>query len=128
MEALVTLHSIVRWLVLIALISSVVIAFRNRGSASWAPDALKPFSWTAIVFDIQVTIGLITYITHKSWGDNVFIAAIHPVFMLAALGFFHMNVAKARKTASPAAYKSLLVGSVVSLVLVLVAIPWVAST
>ncbi len=118
-------HSGIRWLVLLALLASIVMAAKNL-KGTWGEGSDKVFKITAILFDIQFTLGIVTYIVARTWeSDDNFVARIHPVVMLLALGVFHMAISRARKQASTASFRTLLVGSVVALVLVLAGIPWV---
>jgi hypothetical protein len=125
MNILVEAHSGLRWLVLLALLASIVMAARNL-KGSWGEGSDKVFKISAILFDIQFTLGIVTYIVEKTWeSSETFVAQIHPVVMLLALGVFHMAISRARKQASTASFRTLLIGSVVSLALVLAGIPWV---
>lgn len=124
MDFLVAAHSGLRWIVLLALLGAILFAAQNRNADSWPGGAIKPFLFTAIVFDLQVTLGIVLYLAGQGWEKNLFLAVIHPLIMLAALGAWHMFVAKARKAAAPSSYRTLLLGGVVSLALVIAAIPW----
>jgi hypothetical protein len=124
MDILVQAHSGVRWLVLLALLFAIVTAVRNL-KAEWTEQSIRPFSIAAVLFDIQVTLGIITYVVGKTWeSDDSFISRIHPLVMIIALGVLHMSIARARKSATTASYRTLLIGTVASLALVLAAIPW----
>ncbi len=126
MNILVEAHSGIRWLVLLALLASIVMAVRNL-KGSWGEGSDKVFKITAILFDIQVTLGFVTYVVAKTWeSDDNFIARVHPLVMLIALGVLHMSLGKARKQASTGSYRTLLIGTVLSLALVLAGIPWAA--
>jgi len=125
MDTLVVVHSVVRWLVLVALVAVAGIAVsRSRAGADWAGGADRPFALTAVLFDIQVALGIILWIGTQAWSDNVFIGVIHPLGMLAAAGVLHASVGRARTAASPGSYRTLLTGIGVTLVIVLLAIPW----
>lgn len=125
MNILVEAHSGIRWLVLAALIASIVVAARNL-SGTWGEGSDKVFKISAILFDIQVTLGLVTYIAEQTWeSSETFVAQIHPLVMFVALGVFHMSISRARKQASTASFKTLLIGSIAALALVIAGIPWV---
>ena len=124
MDILVAAHSGVRWLVLLAMLGAIFMAFRHLKDDTWTEGSIKPFSLAAIIFDIQVALGIITYLAGQAWSDNTFIAVIHPLFMLVAVGVWHMAIARARKEASGSSYRVLLIGAIVSLALVIAAIPW----
>lgn len=123
METLVTVHSAFRWVVLVAIVGAAGLAFARRG-AVWAEGADRPFVITSILFDIQLAIGIVLWIGTRAWDDNVFIAAIHPVGMLAAAGVLHAFIGRARKEGSTGPYRTLLIGLVSTAVLVVAAIPW----
>lgn len=125
METLAVVHSVVRWLVLIALAAAAGIAFsRSRAGAAWAEGSDRPFALTTVLFDIQVALGIVLWIGTEAWADNVFIGVIHPLGMLAAAGILHASVGRARAAASPASYRTVLLGFAAGLVLVLLVIPW----
>ena len=124
MEFLVTAHSVIRWIVLIVMLAAIGYAAQNRSAESFPAGAIKPFVFSAIVFDIQVTLGIIIYLFGQAWSKNLFLALIHPVTMLIALGVWHMFIARARKAAAPSSYRTLMIGGIVSLALVIAGIPW----
>jgi uncharacterized membrane protein len=124
MNILVEAHSGIRWLVLLALLASIVMAARNL-KGTWGEGSDKVFKISAILFDIQVTLGFVVYVVEQTWSsDDNFIARVHPLLMLIALGVLHMALSRARKQASSASYMTLLVGSLASLALVIGGIPW----
>ena len=126
MDTLVTIHSLVRWLVLAGLVGGLVVAFaasRRPGEAFANPV----FSGIAIVVDVQVTLGIILWIFNEGWNENFFIAVIHPVAMLVALGLLHIAIARGRKAARTdhaQGNRIVGVGMLVALVLIVAAIPW----
>ena len=126
LDTLVTIHSLVRWLVLVALVAGIVVAFgasRRPGEAFADPI----FSGVAIVVDIQVTIGIILWIFNDGWSQSVFMAYIHPIAMLAALGVAHAAIGRGRKAAKrdhAGGNRIVAIGLVVALVLVIGAVPW----
>lgn len=122
MEFLVEAHSGLRWLVLIALVATTVAAFmRARDDAG--PDA-RWLSWVAILFDIQVTIGLVLYLANAGWDQGGFIAYFHPIGMVAAIAVFHIGLARGRRTGGGAGWRTIGVMTLISLLLVVAAIPW----
>src|SRR5262245_53999743 len=93
MDFLVGLHSLWRWVVLIA----VVVAF-VRGVVGW----LRGGAWTendrtlvlvtTSVLDIQFLLGLAVYTIGKFWQkDDAFQAYIHPLVMIAAIIVVHVT-------------------------------------
>ena len=124
MDFLIAAHSGLRWIVLLLMLGVILLAAQNRNADTWSGGAIKPFLFSAIAFDIQVTLGIVVYVAGQAWEENVFLGVIHPLVMLAALGVWHMFIARARKAAAPSSYRTLLLGGVVSLALVIAAIPW----
>lgn len=125
METLAVVHSVVRWLVLAALVAVAGIAFsRQRAGAAWAEGSDRPFALTTVLFDIQVALGIVLWIGTQAWADNLFIGVIHPLGMLASAGILHASVGRARAAASSASYRTILLGFAIGLVLVLLVIPW----
>ena len=123
-ETLVDIHSIVRWAVLAALLAAVVYGFtRASGGASWTSKAGRPFTWSLMLIDIQVLIGVIVWISRKGWELGAFRAWIHPVGMLVALGVGHALVGRAGKAEGAGAYRLAAFGLLAALVIVAVSIP-----
>ena len=116
MQALVAAHSGLRWLVLAGLVAVAVWALgRGREAVpGWV-------AWVRILFIVQVLLGAVLYVANSGWEQGAFIAAWHPVAMVAALGAFEAGSGRARRTDTP---RTLGVFTVVSIVLVLAAIPW----
>ncbi len=125
METLVEIHSWFRWVVLAAMVVAVVYGFlRYRTRATWN-DRL--FALTAVLFDLQVALGIILWFGTQAWGDNAFIAYIHPVGMLVAVGLLHAVLGRARKQGDTPAYRLVATGFLLSLALTVGVIPWVRS-
>jgi hypothetical protein len=126
MDVLVNIHSIFRWVVLVALagaaIYGVVRALRRD---PWSSGAARPFALAAVALDIQVLIGIVLWVVSRGWEANPFVAVIHPVVMLLAVGVAHVAVRRARTNGtSPPAYWIGGLGTLGSLALVVAAIPW----
>ena len=138
--ALLTVHSYLRWLVLVA--GLVVVA---RAIAGMVADR----AWTArddaivrvfsISLDIQMLIGLIVYFflspfTYPAWSDLAatmrddavrFIVIEHQTGMLIAVALAHVGVARVRRNVNPARrHRTALIFFGLALVMVLVSIPW----
>lgn len=122
MDELVSIHSGVRWLVLVALVGGAAIALRRyRRKDDWS-DSI--YSWVAVTVDLQVTIGIVLWIGNRGFSQGFFIAVIHPVFMLGALGVVHAGMRMARSRADGSAHAVVGLGMFLALALVLAAIPW----
>lgn len=112
------LHSHWRWIVLIAAVVALVgsVMARSNPKAAWAS---RIGLFYTIALDVQFLIGLVLYVMHQAWNANVFIAYIHPVVMLLALGVAHMGRGRERRQGGGAG----LVPYLISIALVVAAIP-----
>lgn len=125
MGALVGLHSLWRWVVLIV----VTVAF-VRGLIGW----LRGGDWTSsdrilallatTAIDIQVVLGLIVYGIGQHWQSGPFLAYVHPAVMIVALVVAHIFSARAKRAATPIAkHRTLAIGLLVTIFLITAAIP-----
>ena len=122
MDIIVDIHSWLRWLVLLALISGAGLGFvRNSRGEPWQEGF---FSLAVIVVDVQVLLGIIVWIFNSGWDQGFFFAVLHPLFMLAAVAVAHVGLVRARKRNDPRSNLIVAWGFVISLVLVVMAVPW----
>lgn len=123
MQTLVEVHSGIRWLVLVALLGGTVLGYvRYRTNAEWNPNW---FQLAVMVVDIQVAIGLAIWFFYDGWRrEDAFYKVIHPAFMILALGVAHMGFAIAKKRKERRSWLIVAGSFVVSLVLIVGAIPW----
>ena len=122
METLVTVHSWLRWLVLLALLTGVVVAiYRYRARARFEPSL---YQLAVMTVDIQVTVGIVIWVVDDGWSETFFFKVLHPSFMLVALAIAHIGLALAKRRND--ARSNLLAGgsSLVALSLIVVGIPW----
>jgi hypothetical protein len=118
------IHSLFRWVVLLAGFYAVAAAFGRRNA--------RPGRWFAISLDIQLLVGLILYwlspITSGAVSDMAaamqnrvvrFWTVEHATSMIVALVLAHVGVARARKGKGGAAVLFLL-----ALLAILAGIPW----
>jgi hypothetical protein len=92
MEALVGLHSLWRWVVLLV----VTVAF-VRGAIGW----LRGGAWTGndrtltvvavSALDIQLLLGLVVYGMGNHWESSNFLAYVHPLVMIGAIAVAHVT-------------------------------------
>ena len=123
-DTLVTIHSIWRWLVLVALVVALVYGFtRPSGAAPLERSTAQPFTFALIMLDIQVLIGFVLWIAARGWELDVFRAWIHPVGMLIALAVGHAMVGRAKKSKGTSAYRTAAFGILATLVIVAGTIP-----
>jgi len=135
---LLALHSLFRWLVLISLIYSIYRAYMGytrKDTFTKSDNAWR--HWTATIAHTQLIIGIILYIkspivqyywsTHDSSTvfEVFFFSIIHFILMLVSVVIVTIGSAKAkRKTTDSDKYKTMLVWFVVTLIIILIAIPW----
>lgn len=118
---MVLLHSLMRWLVLIAAIAAIAGYARARGRSGFDALAERLGSLYAAAIGIQLVIGVVLWVIEGRWsGTNVFLSFIHPVMMLVATGVASAGVARARRTKSATVG---LIAVLLSLVILIVAIP-----
>ncbi len=137
MPAILMLHSIWRWVVLLAAAAAIIKAlvgwFRRQPWTEW-DDRLGMLYTLAI--DIQVLLGVILYIVEQRWRlPDPFFAYIHPAIMIAALVLAHIGRSRTRK-AAPASgtegapsydmrrHRTAATFYAVSFLLIVAAIPW----
>lgn len=121
---MVLVHSVLRWLVLLAAVAALVGYGRARGSAGFDHLTERLGSAYAGVIGLQVLIGIVLWLIQGRWnGDNVFLSFIHPLMMLAATGIASAGVARARRSHNAVVG---LVTVVASLIVVVLAIPTAA--
>ena len=122
MDILVEAHSGIRWLVVIGLIATVVVAImRSLGEAGPTDRWLQ---WIGVIFDIQVALGIILYFVNQGWTQGGFIGVFHPIGMLAAIAVFHIGLGRGRQTGGGQGWRTIGLMTLLSLILVFAAIPW----
>ena len=135
-----SIHSLLRWIVLIAAIVAVVQAFRGwLGKKEWTEVDGRLAMFLSMSIDLQVLVGLILYIflspltrtAFQSFGaamsDGVlrYWSVEHISLMILALGLVHAGRAISRKATQPASKhrRAALFYGLATLV-ILLAIPW----
>lgn len=133
-------HNGLRWLVLLALLISIVFAFSGWfGKRDWKKIDNISGLFLVIFMDIQFLIGIILYafvspITKAAFNDFGaamknselrFYAIEHFTFMIIALALVHIGRAKSKKDiAGWKRHRSAAIFYGISLLLILAAIPW----
>lgn len=141
-STLLSLHSIVRWLLLVLLLYSIYSAFigytRNK-NFSKTDNAFR--HWTATIAHIQLMIGIILYtqspIVKYFWTDTrialqnldlTFYGLIHIVLMVTVIVVLTIGSALAkRKPTDKEKFKTMLVWFSIALIIIFIAIPWTFS-
>ncbi|ASZ13989.1 hypothetical protein KTO58_04140 [Chitinophaga pendula] len=135
---LLTLHSIVRWLVLFFLLYSIIRAFRGYiGERSFTASDNAVRHWTATVAHIQLVLGMGLYVIspivrsivarHMESGinDGFFFRYIHIAMMLLGIVLLTIGSAKAKRIkVDKEKFRTIIIWYVLALVVILLAIPW----
>lgn len=136
---LLSLHSLVRWLVVVSLLLSLVVAYRGwiqRKSFTKANNSLR--HWTATIAHIQLILGVSIYflspiITYfwENYHDALhqralrFFGMEHSLMMLVAIVIVTIGSAKAkRKKTDLDKFKTIAIWYTIGLVIILVNVPW----
>ena len=135
-----SLHNILRWLVLAAALYAVARAFMGwLGRQPWTPASAGPGRVFTIAMDVQFLLGILLYgmlspVTRRAFADFGaamrdrdlrFFAVEHALMMVLALVFAHVGKALAAKGADDVArYRRAALWYGLSLVLIVLAMPW----
>jgi hypothetical protein len=127
-DFLVTLHGIIRWLILVAALVALYALFAARREGGWTALARNSSQAYAILLSLQVVVGVTIWILQKRWdGTEPFLSWIHPAAMLVAIGLAHGMLGRARRSVDEMQKNRFaLIGVVGSLVVLVLAIPWFA--
>ncbi len=138
--ALLTVHSYLRWVVL--LIGLLVLARAIAGVAQrrpWTPTDDSAARWFGMGLDIQLLIGLVIYIflspfTMPAWRDIGaamrdaavrFVVIEHQVGMIVAIALAHIGQARIRKQREAARrHRLALIFFGLAMLIILASIPW----
>jgi len=141
MTTLITLHSVLRWIILIVLFVAIYRAFTG-GQTQRAFDNTdqKTGLLLTITADLQLLLGLILYFMGALGLKNIqnqgmaavmkdsyarFFAVEHISMMLIAIVLLHIGRAKSKKAASDEGkHKLSFRFYLIALILILVSIPW----
>jgi hypothetical protein len=127
MDTLVSIHSLLRWIVLllgvVALAVGLIGWFGGGTSERVSRQSMLAY---AISIDIQVLLGIIIWVAEQRWaGGGRQFQFEHPIMMLLALVIAHIAASRARRAPGPrAAARTRTIGTVLSLLLILIGIPW----
>jgi uncharacterized membrane protein len=138
--ALLTVHSYLRWLVLLTALIAIARAVTGMTQRRpWTPADDAAARWFGMSVDVQMLIGLILYFflspfTMSAWSDIGaamrdatvrFIAIEHQVGMLIAVALAHVGRARIRKSQDAARrHRMALIFFGLALVVMLISIPW----
>lgn len=127
MDTLVSIHSILRWIVLLAALVSLGAALAGwLGSAVPERTTRQAMLAYAVALDVQVLLGIAVWVLGNYWQSNIRQFKFeHPLIMLVALVVAHVAAARARRAHGPVAGARVrAIGTAASLVLILIGIPW----
>jgi len=135
-----TLHSILRWFVILAALLAIIRAINGLSyKRGWTQMDNRVGLWVTIFMDIQLLIGIILYFflspitmaALQNFGGIMgttsvrFFALEHSMVMVFAVIAAHIGRSLARRAGSPAArHRRTLIWFGIALLLVLLAIPW----
>jgi hypothetical protein len=77
---------------------------------------------TAVLVDIQVTLGLLLWLTSSGWSLGFMQGWLHPILGMAAVGAIHAVVSQARRLDPAEANRRVRLGLIAVVVLVVAAI------
>lgn len=135
-----SLHNILRWLVLIAAVAAVARAMSGWvGRSTWTPASAGPGRFYTILLDVQFLIGILLYavlspVTRAAFSDMGaamrtrdirFFVAEHLVLMILAVVFAHVGKVMAPRAATDTGrFRRAAIYYGISLLLVLAGMPW----
>ena len=126
MDWLVSVHSIWRWVVLLAAVGALVLAvMAAAGSRPWDATADRFSFFFTLAMDIQFLIGAVLWLVQGRWsGADTLISWVHPLAMIAAVALAHVGRVRTDRAAgdrNKGRQAALFFG--LSLVVVVIAIP-----
>jgi uncharacterized membrane protein YphA (DoxX/SURF4 family) len=133
-------HNGLRWLVLLALLGSIIFAFSGwMKKRDWNKSDKISGLLLVLFMDLQFLLGMVLYVfvsplTKSAFNDFGaamgnsqlrFYAVEHILMMVIALALVHIGRAKSKKNVAPwKKHRSAAIFYTISLILILVAIPW----
>jgi hypothetical protein len=137
--AVLTLHSWIRWLVLLTGLAAFGRAASGvSGRKPWRPSDDRAGFWFVMALDTQFLLGLLLYaflspFTHQAFGDFGaamknsglrFWAVEHVAGMIIALALAHIGRVRTRKTDSLRRHRVAAIFFGLALAVILASIPW----
>ncbi len=133
------IHSLLRWLVLLALFTGIFCAWRGYSQSrafTNVDNAIR--HWTATIAHIQLIFGIVLFsrspVALYFWSnfstsfgnmDLVFFGFIHTALMLLAIVLLTIGSAAARRKARDSEkFRTMLIFFSIALLVILIAIPW----
>jgi NADH:ubiquinone oxidoreductase subunit 2 (subunit N) len=136
---LLSLHSLVRWLVLASLLYAIInsyIGWRRQREFSATDNAVR--HWTATIVHIQFMLGIVLYFLspivsyfHNNFREAVHLREIrffgmeHSLMMVIAVSIISVGSAKAkRKSNDQEKFKTIALWFFIGLLFIMSSIPW----
>ena len=136
---LLTLHSLIRWLVLIFIVYSIfraLVGYINNKPFSKSDNAFR--HWTATAAHLQLMIGMILYtqspLVKYFWSNRgaalqnpelTFFGVLHITLMISAIVLLTIGSALAkRKPTGKEKFRTILIWFSLALLIIFIAIPW----
>jgi hypothetical protein len=138
-SSILTLHSWLRWLVILAgLVAFARAASGSSGRKPWTLSDDRAGFWFIVALDIQIVLGLLLYFflsplttaALHDFGEAMkipawrFWAAEHPFGVLVGVALAHIGRARARKADSFRRHKVAAIFFGLALAAILASIPW----
>lgn len=139
-EILLIIHNLLRWVILILGLAAVIRGLSGwLGNRNWQPLDRRLGSFYTIALDVQFLVGLMLYfvfsdLTSPNLGnfgqamgvpDLRFFLFDHPFTMLVAVVLAHLGTVLARRADTDTSkFRRLAIWTLLSLLVILVAIPW----
>jgi heme A synthase len=114
-----TAHVWWQYVVLLAVVVSLVFAFR---SPMMDPTAESFYRLTAVAVDIQVALGIVVWASNSGWSLGFVQGWLHPILGLAALGVLHAFIGRARREHPEVANRTVRTGLLIVIALVVATI------
>lgn len=138
-SALIFLHSLTRWFVVISLVYAIYRAyngFKFQKAFSKADNSIR--HWTATIAHVQLIIGILVYTQSPTinyfWKHTkaalhnwevTFYSLIHALLMLLAIVILTIGSAKAKRMQTdPEKFRTMLIWFLLAFILIFIAIPW----
>jgi heme A synthase len=112
-------HAIWQYVVLVAVVVALVVAFRGPTMDRTAETIYRI---TAGVVGLQVLLGIIVWIVNSGWSLGFMQGWVHPILGIAAVAVLNIFIGRARKGDPEIANRTVRTGLIVAVVLVVAAI------
>jgi hypothetical protein len=136
--AVLVIHNIFRWLVLIAAVFALVVSYSGWiQKREWGPSDRRAGTLFAVSLDIQLLLGLILYIAggwysvfanfSEAMANSImrFFGLEHLFYMVLAVIFAHVGSVHARKASeSVGKFRRAAIWYSLVIIILIIAIPW----